>query len=411
MNHARSILIIVAGLLLLAAEPLEAQSRKRRTIGNFSVVGKGTAGRSFENFRQYSAGVGTLTRGSGSSLGRGALDSTLRRTNGGGLSRGLQQQNYNPAVSPTQRLGTSVRSRRVASPSMTGAGSMSGARASRSVRLRPQYAPSLPSYGRAATRVTPSARNATLNNLYTRTDPREIMLQQLSASNSSASHLAALASLENDAHSAETENASDQPSLAPAQPGMVRRMILKGEAAFRNGDFAKAADAFTSAASLSFRSPETLVSLARARFAIGQEQLAGMNLSEALVMFPELPQLDLAPSDFYANAEAYADHLAKLQEIADTSPWEPNTSLLLAYHAFRAGHDDRIREPLARALAVFQRDKDEDSEDAVGILWDSLVAQGIVEGELEPAVLPEKLQPESPESSPDDNADNNPTAP
>jgi hypothetical protein len=114
-----------------------------------------------------------------------------------------------------------------------------------------------------------------------------------------------------------------------------------------------------------------------------------MSLAEALLKFPELPLISLSPADFYGDETTYQEHVANLEHAVDADPWQAEVNLLLAYHRFRQDENDRIRAPLARALAVAELDDDEDLADSILTLWDGAVMLGKAEGSLTAAELPE----------------------
>ncbi len=398
MKPARETVVALTCLLLLAVSSCAyAQSRKQIGISSPGQIGRGVTGTSFSHFRKYSAGAGNLSRQQ-TATGGGALDYTMSRSNRG-LSVGIQQQQYTPNVAPIrpmQNPSTSIR-RAPAEGMTTGLPSVSsptGPPSNRSTRPSRLYSSDLaiPDYLK-----TPGApqlsQPASFEDRYAYVDPQKEILRQLSAGNSTASYLAALQEMEGPEDLHNRIDKTQQTSLAPEKPGMLRRAMLRGEKAFREGDYRDALSAFSTAVSLSYRSPETLLSLARAEFAGGQYRLAGIHMMETLQMLPELTLLDIQPQHYYDDVDLYQDQRAALEERLAEEPWNLETNVLLAYHRFRAGHSKDVREPLSRALALARFQSDEDAEDAVLILWDGLQRIQQVQGQLQPAELPEQFKP------------------
>jgi hypothetical protein len=401
-----TITIIAAFVILAASSLLPAQSRKQVSISGPRTVGQGVAGRSQSYFRQYSAGVGSLTPSR--PLDHGALYTSMSAGRGSTLSTSIQQQQYNPRAAPVSPIGSStstIRRSPAGQPSGTGVTQLPGpavgpARTSRSSHT---YSPTIqsPAYLQDTTGLPFPTAPANLIADYDVTDPRVTILRQLSATRSTMSHVTALTGIDSQPTRPAAQGV-EITTLAPTQPGLTRKLILAGEQFFRDGKYREAEASFASAVDISGRSTEAVLSLSRARFALRQYDLAGMNLAEALLAMPELPLTGIEPQRFYGDPDMYRQHLDSLVEMVDAAPWQPHQNLLLAYHLFRSGDDKQIREPLARALALVQPSRDEDLADAILILWDGLAANNTVQGDLTPAELPAEQKPsglETPETS------------
>jgi tetratricopeptide (TPR) repeat protein len=316
-----------------------------------------------------------------------------------GLSVGIQQQQYNPNVSPVRPMtstSTSVRRSPASGTGQMGLPSVSPTAppSSRSSRPNRRYSSDLttPDYLRTPD-LPQHSQPDSFEDRYVVIDPHQEIMRQLSAGNSTASHLAALQGLDDDADLNPLSETDHLASLAPERPGMLQRAMLRGEAAFREGDYRTALSAFSTAMALSYRSPEALLSLARTEFAAGQYRLGGMHIAEALQVLPELVLLDIQPQNYYDEVDLYHDHRAALEERVANEPWNFETNLLLAYHRLRADRLDEVREPLSRALALAKFQNNEDAEDAVLILWDGLQARNPGPGKLQPAELPDLFKP------------------
>lgn len=127
-------------------------------------------------------------------------------------------------------------------------------------------------------------------------------------------------------------------SLAPQTPGGYKDAMLRGEAAFRDKQYAQAAASFESARALSKESAESLLSLAQAYFAMGPTSYpkAAENLAKALKAFPDLPLVRVRPVDFFASPADYNKALAQLQDFAKQNPNNADALFLLGYMQWRS---------------------------------------------------------------------------
>ncbi|RPI64628.1 MAG: hypothetical protein EHM48_00435 [Planctomycetaceae bacterium] len=142
-------------------------------------------------------------------------------------------------------------------------------------------------------------------------------------------------------------------SLAPATPGALRDAMLRGELAFRAGNYDDALKSFLSANTLSKDSPETMLSLAQTYFAMGDKSYAqaAQNLAGALTKFPSLPLVRVRPLDFFGKADDYKKALANLETYVKANPKDAGTLLLLGYMQYRGGLIDQSLDTLDTALA------------------------------------------------------------
>ncbi len=131
-------------------------------------------------------------------------------------------------------------------------------------------------------------------------------------------------------------------SLAPADEGLLRDNMLKGERAFRREDYAQAMRSFRLANDLSLNSPETMLSRFHARFAMATDSYSAPAylLARVLRTMPELPLVPLQPKEFYGQVRHYSDRLAGLEEHCQRSNARVEALLVLAYFKWFDGDVD-----------------------------------------------------------------------
>ena len=192
-----------------------------------------------------------------------------------------------------------------------------------------------------------------------------------------------------DADSGLVKSAEPITSLVPDQPGRYRDHLADGEERFRAGDFIVAFDKFRLANDIVGRSPETLLSMAHAKFATARFSYASaaFYLRKALKYLPELPLVPLRPKAFYGNPATFGEHIIRLQEHLDEHRFDGDALLLLAYFRWFIDRPDveTIQVALSKALAA---SRDDEVAEAVRTFWDGMVATGKVSGELFPATRP-----------------------
>ena len=180
---------------------------------------------------------------------------------------------------------------------------------------------------------------------------------------------------------------SDQPitSLVPDQAGRYRNYMARGEEHFRSGDFAFAFTQFRLANDVIGRSPETLLSMAHAKFAIARFSYASaaFYLRKALKYLPELPLAPLRPKAFYNNLATFGEQIVHLEDHLEESPYDGEALLLLAYFRWFTDEPDvkTAHSALSKALAVSRTDE---TTEAIETFWDGMVASGKVSGKLLP---------------------------
>jgi len=185
----------------------------------------------------------------------------------------------------------------------------------------------------------------------------------------------------------------DQPitSLVPDQGGQYHNYMARGEEHFRSGDFAFAFTQFRLANDIIGRSPETLLSMAHAKFATARFSYASaaFYLRKALKYLPELPLAPLRPKAFYNNPATFGEHLFYLEDHLEKSPYDGEALLLLAYFRWFTDEPDvkTARSALSKALAVSHTDE---TTEAIETFWDGMVASGKVSGKLLPTTRPAK---------------------
>jgi len=142
-------------------------------------------------------------------------------------------------------------------------------------------------------------------------------------------------------------------SLVPPEPAKHRETMLKGEQAFKKGEYAEALAYFETARQISNNSPESLLSLARASFAMADGSYAkpAEYLARTLEIDPELPQIHIFPKSFYGKQSDYIEQMKKLEDYVKTNPKDPQAQLVLGYIRWRQGKPDESRKALGIALA------------------------------------------------------------
>ena len=140
-------------------------------------------------------------------------------------------------------------------------------------------------------------------------------------------------------------------SLAPDGPGTVRGPIIQGEASFRQGNYKQAARQFEAARSASGGSPETMLSLAHAYFAMGGAYYseAADCLAMALKAFQDLPLVRVRPQDFFGSEQDYTAAYQALEQYVSGHPQDPRALLLLGYIQWRQGLMDKAMDSLEAA--------------------------------------------------------------
>jgi hypothetical protein len=113
-------------------------------------------------------------------------------------------------------------------------------------------------------------------------------------------------------------------------------------------------------------------------------------LELALKRMPKLPAAPLRPIGFYGDSDKYAQHMYALDQHVQTSPFDGEAQLLLAYFRWFGEVRDieAARTALSHALAAALKKKDTYLLEAVGAFWDGMVAGGAVSGKLAPARRP-----------------------
>jgi len=217
-------------------------------------------------------------------------------------------------------------------------------------------------------------------------------------------------------------------SLAPAEPGPLRDLMLKGEKAFRRAEYADALQSFQLANDVSLNSPEAMIGMFHARFALSEDSYSSASflLMRALRNLPELPLVPLDPKEFYGVGRDYGEQLAGLVEYCRRQPDEAEPLLVLTYFQWFAGDVSAAVDSLRQANAAAMDRQDSLVLEAIDTFWDGMVASGLVEGMTiaPPAETDDEVQPtessdskvaDEPEQTPAGEAlrqtiDENPTA-
>lgn len=184
-------------------------------------------------------------------------------------------------------------------------------------------------------------------------------------------------------------------SLVPKNESLYRRYMVRGDRAFRQGNYREAYVGFQIANDLGGHDPESYVCLVHTEFALSAYSYAKACyfLEQALRYMPELPLANIRPRGFYDNEAKYAQQLVALVDHTAKRPSDHEAIFLLAY--FRWFEDKRdvagTQKLLSEALAAGLAKKDPLLIDAVETFWRGIVASGAATGELvpEPREAPE----------------------
>jgi len=179
-------------------------------------------------------------------------------------------------------------------------------------------------------------------------------------------------------------------SLVPSTQSRYAHYLALGEKAFQLGDFADAFNYFEMASYIVPRAPETLLSLAQARFAMSSLSYTSTAhyLRQTLKCFPELPMVPLDPRAFYGQDSAavarYVQRLDGLERYLVKAHDDMDALLVLAYFRWFSGRGDDAKTALAAAITVAIEDKDEGMVDAIDTFWAGMVRTGKVSGTIRP---------------------------
>jgi len=196
-------------------------------------------------------------------------------------------------------------------------------------------------------------------------------------------------------------------SLAPpAESGRFGQFMTAGEQATRQKEYGRAAEQFELANDIDRHSPEALLSLAHARFALSYNSYrrAAYYLQQAIRYLPELPLVRLDTKALFAGPdELHTELLPRLTEHLDQDPHDADGYLLLGYFLWFDGNAPAAQDALAMARQIAsqqtaaaagspQSQAQEDDGlsphrqmiEAVDTFWDAVKAGGQATGELAP---------------------------
>ena len=303
-----SLLLTVA----LLPRPALAQSRREVTIRRNRAVGWGPSRRHDYYVNRYSTGLSSLNVGYKPADGSGPLGSSIYRKqsmairrSGAGAGSAYSTRRYTPSKAPKpRRMYAPVRA---SIPSV-------------SAPVRP-YRGTVGTYVPSGT-VSAGSDYMSVGAARPKKLPKELLEEVIT-------------------------------SLVPKPPAKHRDEMIKGEQAFRKGKYAEALAHFETARQLSSDSPESLLSLARASFALAEGSYAktAEYLLRTLEIVPELPLVHVFPRSFYGQADDYRRHSKNLADYAKSKPDDAQAQFLLGYLRWRQGKADEARAALGRALA------------------------------------------------------------
>ncbi len=170
-------------------------------------------------------------------------------------------------------------------------------------------------------------------------------------------------------------------SLVPADAGLYKTYMERGENAMHAGNFVEAFAMFQMANDIEVKDPDSLVSMAHASFALARLSYyrSAYYLQKAIRYLPELPLVPLKPEGFFPNRETLAQKVGLLEDHVEASPRDAAGQLILAYFRWFQGQHAEARDALARARSAAT---DRDMVEAIETFWDGMVASGKVSGEL-----------------------------
>lgn len=177
-------------------------------------------------------------------------------------------------------------------------------------------------------------------------------------------------------------------SLVPPKPSVYRTYMVRGDRAFRQGNFREAYANFQIANDLGNKDPESFICLLHAEFALSSVSYvkAAYFLEQALRHMPELPLSNLRPRGFYGSQAKYAQQIVALSDHVAENPNDHEAMIVLAY--FRWFEQDRdvemTKRILENALAAAENKKDPLMIEAITAFWRGAVATGEATGELTP---------------------------
>jgi len=177
------------------------------------------------------------------------------------------------------------------------------------------------------------------------------------------------------------KDAAQITSLVPKQDSPFRRYLAQGEQAFRKGRFRKAANAFRLAGYLAPQSPEYLLSMAHAEFALSPLAYSSVSfyLRQALKHFPELALVPLRPKALYGREETYAGHVERLAKHVRERPADADAQLTLAYFRWFEGRSDEAAAALSQARRYSKNTSDRIARnrlEAIDVFQAGMVASG-----------------------------------
>jgi len=137
-------------------------------------------------------------------------------------------------------------------------------------------------------------------------------------------------------------------TFAPPDDSAYALSMRAGERAFRNQEYVAAFARFETAYRLG-RDPESLLSMAHAKFASGSYVAAASYLRMVLREVPQLPRINnYRPRNFYGDRTVYVSDMRRLDEYIARYPDSPDAALLKAYFSWF----DPDRGPVVALRAV-----------------------------------------------------------
>jgi Flp pilus assembly protein TadD len=125
-----------------------------------------------------------------------------------------------------------------------------------------------------------------------------------------------------------------------------------GLAAFRNGDYERAAWHFSTAADINRGDASSRIFAAQAWLAVGEYTEAAVLIRRAIELQPKLPGLPFDLRDEYGRVEDFDRHVAALASAAESKPASARLWWLLGFEQFFSDQRREARMSFRRAHAL-----------------------------------------------------------
>ena len=136
---------------------------------------------------------------------------------------------------------------------------------------------------------------------------------------------------------------------APAgdQGRAARRLVEAGDTYFGRGEFARAVDAYRTAARNAPDDPMAAFALGHGLFAIGAYAQAAAELRRALGLYPAMVQVAMNRRAFYGDPVRFDEQVGRLALYVETNPNDAAARFLLGYNCFFSGRRAQAKDQFA----------------------------------------------------------------